>query len=137
MGSGDERVTLTEDGELAAGAAVELLKKIDNPMELDPPSYSIALDLLISGEHQWMFMTTGPDSGGGAGQPVGEHPDQTFEEWVDDQVAAAEDGRGKRGGSRQIARTAVRGRSPAAAAVAASRRAAAATTAPAARGVSR
>ena len=94
MGSGAERVTLTEDGDLAAGGAVELLRKIDNPMELDPPSYSIAVDVRISGEHQWMFMVTGPDSGGGAGQPVREHPDQTFEEWVEDQVAAAEDDSG-------------------------------------------
>jgi hypothetical protein len=98
MGRGKGRVGLSEDGELVIGSAVEVLQRVENPMHVAPPAYSFALDVVVKGQHQWIFIRSSPGTGGGAGQPVGKHPDQTFEQWVDDQVAAAEDDAAQEGG---------------------------------------
>jgi hypothetical protein len=82
MGDATEEVTLTEDGRLVIGADVKVLDRVDNPKQVNPPEYSIAVDVTIDGERQWMFLTAGPDSGSGAAQSVGDHPGQKFRDWV-------------------------------------------------------
>ena len=77
-----EEVRLTDDGRLLTGEDVEVLDRVDNPAQVSPPEYSVAVDVSIDGEHQWMFLTTGPGSGAGGAQLVDEEADQTFREWV-------------------------------------------------------
>jgi hypothetical protein len=86
-----EEVRLTDDGRLLTGEDVELLDRVDNPAGVESPEYSMAVDVSINGERQWMFLTTGPGSGGGGAQLVQEEGRQAFRAWVE-QWAASEMG---------------------------------------------
>jgi hypothetical protein len=88
LGNKAEQVTLTEDGKLVTGKDVEVLDQVDNPAHVDPPEYSVAVDVNIAGERQWIYLAVGPDFNVGAAQPVDETTTQTFRDWADEAAHA-------------------------------------------------
>ena len=78
----DVQVVLTEDGELVLGPGLRLRQQVINPMRVSPPAYSVAVDVELDGEREWMLIETSPGSGSALASPADDESSAEFEAWV-------------------------------------------------------
>jgi hypothetical protein len=84
--------TLEKDGTLVLQDGVTVLRRVDNPMELEPPKLSVGLVLDDNGKQVWMLIESDP--GGGFSILDDAHrAATTFDRWLREAVAENEPGK--------------------------------------------
>jgi hypothetical protein len=82
----EEPAAYTGDGTLVLQDGVTILRRVENPMDLEPPKKSLGLVLDDHGKKIWMLLESEPDGGFSARDDAGRtYP--TFDLWLADQVA--------------------------------------------------
>lgn len=78
-------------GALVIDPRAAVVRRIDDPYAVTGPGRSVALVLELRGATYWYALYRSPDgNGGGAGAWSGDHAEETFDAWVQDQRTIAQ-----------------------------------------------